>query len=391
MAAQGIKYSSFSPLTTLTGAQECFITAVSPEGLSLQESLDELAAWYRSALLENNLDRSTQQFTRIFISDIANEQELLLESDLFDLIASGAVSVVQQSPLNGGSVGMFSYHIASKSGSFRQKDTSGRADVRNRSVCTSGSNYSLLWSSNFSSNSVFDSEKQTRDVFSSLSSSLQSHGMTIARNVIRTWIFVRDIDNHYGGMVKARRELFERIGLTSKTRYIASTGIEGKGAEPSALVSLDAFSIGNIREEQIVRMEAPEHLSSTILYGVTFERGTRIRFGDRSHLHISGTASINKFGKTLYPMDIRRQAIRTIDNVEALLEPHGATLHNMQYMIVYLRNPKHFPLIQDLLGERIPESVPVVAVEAPVCRPGWLFEVDGMGIIPDTTDFLPFT
>ncbi|MBN1129156.1 MAG: hypothetical protein JXA71_09225, partial [Chitinispirillaceae bacterium] len=219
---------------------------------------------------------------------------------------------------------------------------------------------------------------------------LGSHGMTIRRNMVRTWIFVRDIDNHYAGMVRARRDYFESIGLTSKTRYIASTGIEGKSADPGALVCFDSLSIGNIREEQIVRMEAPRNLSSTIVYGVTFERGTRVRFGDRSHLYISGTASIDKTGATLYPCAVRKQVERTFDNLAALLAPHNATLENMQYLTIYLRNPKHYPFIQDILSERLPETMPVMAVEAPVCRPGWLFEVDGFGIIPDTTGFPPF-
>jgi hypothetical protein len=117
--------------------------------------------------------------------------------------------------------------------------------------------------------------------------------MTLRNNTVRTWIYVRDVDNHYAGMVKARRELFDKIGLTSQTRYIASTGIEGKSADPHSLLTMDALSIGNIKEEQIVRMEALKNLSSTSVYGVTFERGTRLLFGDRSHIHISGTASID--------------------------------------------------------------------------------------------------
>ena len=75
-------------------------------------------------------------------------------------------------------------------------------------------------------------------------------------------------------------------GFFTITRFIASTGIEGFSKEVNSLVSFDAFAIKNLKQEQIVRMEAPKNLPPTITYGVTFERGTRVRFGDRSHLHI---------------------------------------------------------------------------------------------------------
>ncbi|MBN2036695.1 MAG: hypothetical protein JW768_08150 [Chitinispirillaceae bacterium] len=383
---QGLKVSAFQ---TLTGAEEfCITGSVSPD-LSFEESLEEMAASYRVALMEYGLDESTQQFTRLYISDSVNEQEQLLDSSLFSIIRTGAFSIVQQRPLDGGPLGLFSYHIRSRTGAFHQQADTYSGQFHNRSVCTKGRHYSLVWSSHFSSPHVFDSGQQTRRIFSALESSLVPNGMTIGKNTIRTWIFVRDIDNHYGGMVKARREYFETIGLTAQTRYLASTGIEGKTADPSSLVTLDAFSIGTIQEGQIERMEAPEYLSSTIVYGVTFERGLRVRFGDRSHLYLSGTASIDKSGKTIHPCDVRKQAERTFDNVSALLAPHGATLGDMQYFTIYLRNPKHYPLVQDILAERIPESVPWIAVEAPVCRPGWLFEVDGLGIIPDDNPFPP--
>jgi enamine deaminase RidA (YjgF/YER057c/UK114 family) len=386
LTEQGVKISSFS---TAIGVEEFYLTGTSPEGLLLRESLNELAASYRNALIENNLDESTQQFVRIFLSDSSNEEEGLLESEFFAMVRNGSVSVIEQSPIDGGSVGFLAYHIKSSTGSFRREKRSDLVPFLNRSICTKGQNYSLLWSTGYTSNAAPDSETQTRHILSSLASSLAAHQMTIRNNTVRTWLFVRDVDNNYAGMVKARREYFETIGLTAKTRYIASTGIEGKSADNKLLVYTDALSIGGLKEEQIVRIEAPRNLSDTIAYGVTFERGTRVRFGDRSHLFLSGTASIDKTGATIHICDIRKQVERTFDNIEALWETQGATLDDMQYLTLYLRNPKHYPFIQDILAERLRETMPVIAVYAPVCRPNWLFEVDGLAIIPDKTAFPP--
>ncbi len=388
LTKQNVKCAGFS---SPKGVRECFITAVSSEGLPLQEALDELAANYLSALQENGLDVSTQQFVRIFISDISNDNQRLVASELFSIASKSAVSIIEEGPLGNSEVGILAYHIKSNEDYFKNQILSVEDEYVNQTVLSKGRNYSLLWTTNFMDRGGdFDSEKQTRTIFSNLSAALHNQGMTIRNNMVRTWIFVRDVDNHYKGMVKARREFFETIGLTAKTRYIASTGIEGKTARPDTLVHLDAVSVQNIKEEQIVRMTAHENLSDTIKYGVTFERGFRIRYGDRSHIFISGTASIDAAGNTIYISDIRKQTERTLDNIEALLKPQDATMEDMQYLIIYLRNTKHWTQIQDILMTRIPDSVAIIPVEAPVCRPNWLIEIEGVGIIPDSNNFPVF-
>lgn len=383
---EGMKLTTFS---TPSGVHECYFTLISSEGISFNDAISELTNLYASTLLENGLDNSTLQFTRFYISDITNDFNFLINSDLFQKVSSGAVSFIQQGPLGGGPLGMLVYHIKSEIGSFKQTLFTNHKEFNSQKVCTVGKNYSLLWCTNFTDNTTSDSSSQTQNIFSDLNKSLQWYKMTLRNNTVRTWIFVRDIDNNYAGMVKERRELFDKIGLTPQTRYIASTGIEGKSFDPHCLVTLDALNIGNIKEEQIIKMEAPDNLSCTSVYGVTFDRGTRIRFGDRSHFYISGTASIDKNGNILYKSDVRKQLHRTIDNVEALLEPHGAKLNNMMYLILYLRNPKHYPLLTDILDNRIPDNVSLICVEGPVCRPGWLVEIEGVGIISDKTEYPP--
>ena len=387
LTKQCVKCSSF----TASGVGEFFLTGISRDGLPLKDALEELSTSYLAALQENGLDATTQQFVRIYVSDIYNDQAVLLESELYKVASKSAFSVLEQGPLGNAEAGILAYHIKTTDDTFTQEHLSSDGEYNNQSVVSRGKNYSLLWTSNFVSfDGESDSYQQTRDIFSNLSASLHNHGMTIRNNMIRTWIFVRDVDNQYQGMVKARREYFETIGLTAKTRYIASTGIQGNCADHSTLVTLDALSVQNIKEDQIVRMSARENLSDTIVYGVTFERGFRIRYGDRSHIYISGTASIDADGNTIYLSDVRMQTERTLDNIEALLKPHNATLHDMKYLIIYLRNVKHWTQIQDILISRIPDSVAILPVMAPVCRPNWLVEIEGVGVIPDDTAFPPF-
>ena len=127
-----------------------------------------------------------------------------------------------------------------------------------------------------------------------------------------------------------------------------------------------------------------------IKYGVTFERGLRVRFGDRSHLHISGTASIDKNGTIMHLNDVRKQTLRTLDNIKALLAPHGAGLNDMAYYIVYVRNFKDRNKIKEVLEKVIPPEIPLLLLEGAVCRPAWLVELEGVALIPDKSDFPPF-
>ncbi|MBN1130416.1 MAG: hypothetical protein JXA71_15595, partial [Chitinispirillaceae bacterium] len=163
LTAQGFKVSSFS---MPSGVEEFFITGTAPEGLAFRESLEELAEAYRATLFENGLDESTQQFVRVMLSDSFNEQERFLESSFFNLIKHGAFSIIEQRPLDGGPVGFVTCHIKSGSGAFLQKARNDAGHFRNRSVYTSGLNYSLLWSTGFTDSAAFDSQKQMTAIFS---------------------------------------------------------------------------------------------------------------------------------------------------------------------------------------------------------------------------------
>ena len=105
-------------------------------------------------------------------------------------------------------------------------------------------------------------------------------------------------------MVKARKEVFITQNLTEKTHYIASTGIEGRHADPSVLVQMDSYAVDGLEPGQIQFLYAPTHLNPTYEYGVTFERGTAVTYGDRKQVFISGTASIDNRGEIVYPGDI---------------------------------------------------------------------------------------
>jgi len=153
---------------------------------------------------------------------------------------------------------------------------------------------------------------------------------------------------------------------------------------------MDAFAMAGLEGAQAERMEAPDHMCPTHAYGVTFERGQTLKFGDRTHHHISGTASIDRNGAVLFANDVVRQTDRALDNVEALLAAKGAGLCDMAYFIVYMRNPSEVIKVRDALYRRVSRDAPILFVEGAVCRPSWLVEVEGMAIASSSHPYADF-
>jgi enamine deaminase RidA (YjgF/YER057c/UK114 family) len=210
----------------------------------------------------------------------------------------------------------------------------------------------------------------------------------LADNCIRTWLFVNDIDLNYGGVVRARNQVFFTQGLTPNTHFIASTGIAGRQQDPNVLAQMDNYAVKGISQEQVHYLYAPTHLNRTSDYGVSFERGTYVDYGDRRHVFISGTASIDNKGRIVHPKDVVQQTHRMWENVETLLAEAGCSYDEVGVMVVYLRDPSDYAVVSKLYEERFPDK-PYVIVLAPVCRPGWLVEMECMAVKAQQNDAFP--
>lgn len=220
-----------------------------------------------------------------------------------------------------------------------------------------------------------DSEKQTEKIFGYLQKKLLEFNATIENSVLRTWIYAPHVDADYPGIVKARKDLFDRINLTKETHYIASTGIQGGTGGRFTRVSMDAYAVIGIPGDNIRYIHAPEYLCPTHNYGVTFERATAVKLGQTDFLFISGTASIDKNGDVVHPGNIEKQTLRTLQNISALLDSAGFAKEELSSFIVYLRDIADYGFTKPLIDQYL-ENLPAVYVKAPVCRPGWLIEIE---------------
>ena len=357
-------YAELSSFQVEGGISEYHLMVhVTDTTLSFSAQLDVLFAAY-DTLQKGTLKGAQSVFKRFFLSDAANQAALLKE--MTSQSSDGAVSMVQQAPLNGTKVALWCYLMEGATGRIC---SDGMYEVQHGA-------YRDLWSMG-NLNRAANSESQTRLLFDDYVQKLNEQGLTLAGNCMRTWLFVKAIDHNYSGVVGARNQVFQTQNLTSDTHFIASTGIGGGNPQLESFVQLDAFAVDGLQPGQIHFLYARTHLNPTYEYGVSFERGTYVDYGDRRKVYISGTASINNKGEIMYTGDVCKQADRMIENVGMLLKEATCTYDDVDQMVVYLRDPADYQVVKDIFQQRFP-SIPKVLVHAYVCRPGWLIEMECM-------------
>lgn len=342
--------------TTSSGLNETFITAYSTPADDFRTEI--------TALLEHFLELCTGTrpvWVKLHLSDIANQ--FAIAKEVFSAVQAPLVCIGQP-PANGSRAAVESWNLPETAAM-----TPGTVNLQN---------YKLNFF-NVPSLDAADSFTQMQHEFVAVEKFLAANGLSMEKNLQRTWIYCRDVDNNYAGLVQARREYFMTSGLTAQTHYISSTGIEGLSGDHDRLVRMDSLIISGNVPEQVSYLQAPEFLSPTNIYGVTFERGTRMTYGDRSHYYLSGTASIDCKGEIVHPGNVVMQTERMLDNVEALFASGNAKLADLKQAVVYLRDAADYKNVRNVLEKRLSPETTLILVRGAVCRPGWLVELEGIG------------
>jgi len=83
-----------------------------------------------------------------------------------------------------------------------------------------------------------------------------------------------------------------------------------------------------------------------------------------------------------------RQFEHALVNIDALLRSGSATLADMVYLIVYLRDSSDFPRISEYCNSHFPD-LPAIIVQGAVCRPAWLVEAEGVAITGNNDPAFP--
>jgi len=201
------------------------------------------------------------------------------------------------------------------------------------------------------------------------------------RDVVRTWIHLRDIGRDYDALNKARREFFRHRGIEQRP---ASTGVQGIPFPDAHDFSISLQAVQSPRALDVRGMSTPS-LNEAWSYGADFSRGLRLADVNKVTLHISGTASIDEAGRTVHVGNFGAQVDRMLDNIASLLAGQGATFENLVSGVTYLTNPSDAPVLRSMCHERGFGGFPCALVEAPLCRPELLCEAEAVAMLPLAT------
>ncbi len=219
--------------------------------------------------------------------------------------------------------------------------------------------------------------KQSDRMFAKAAKLLEPFGIKFTE-VLRTWCYLKEIDDDYAEFNLSRNAFFAEHGVT---RLPASTGIQAGLWPDQTLCGMDLYALLDTEGVGIEVMHTPT-LNEADEYGSSFSRGMKIDLPEKTVLHISGTASIDESGRTVHVGDIKQQLERMLLNVRELLQHQGASFEDVTQIATFLKHAEDYELCQQLLRQWGIRHVPNTLVEAGVCRPELLCEMEAIAILP---------
>jgi enamine deaminase RidA (YjgF/YER057c/UK114 family) len=230
---------------------------------------------------------------------------------------------------------------------------------------------------------------QSEAMFRQAERLLHAQGSTY-QDVVRTWIYISDILDWYDDFNVVRNHCYSEYGfignadtqMPAEQIYLpASTGIEGKNPFGRA-ATMDLFAVHRSPTSSIkVRPIYGTKQRSPFRYGSAFSRAVVIEDAESKLIFVSGTASIDEDGKSVFIGDPAQQMQQTFNVVSDLIAPEGAKLQDICEATVFLKRRQDFSIYQKIMEQVGISNAPSVNVVADVCRDELLFEIDAAFII----------
>lgn len=219
---------------------------------------------------------------------------------------------------------------------------------------------------------------QARQLFENIEAALDRAGMKMP-DLIRTWLFLDDILEWYGPFNVVRKEFFESRRLFDHL-VPASTGVGGQNPACAAIIG-GAWAMQPIENRtQVSEVISPLQCPAP-KYGSCFSRAVEVTTPGHRRLLISGTASLEFSGKSAKRDDIKGQIERTMDVVEAILTSRNLSYAAASRATAYFKRIEDVPAFNAWCAARN-LSIPVVSIQADVCRDELLFELELDAMVP---------
>ncbi len=216
-------------------------------------------------------------------------------------------------------------------------------------------------------------EVQTTSLLENMNSVLHQNDMSF-RDVIRTWFYLDDLLEWYDLFNVCRTDFFEKEKIFDNL-VPASTGI-GSGNSHGAEIIGDLIAIvPKTNAVKISKAKSPMQ-GSALDYRSSFSRGIELKFPSHNLLYISGTASIDQSGETVYLNNLEKQVKMTMEVVTEMLNSANMDWNNVKRGIAYFKN---YEFIEEFLTYSEKNDIDLSSISifiADVCRDNLLFEIE---------------
>jgi enamine deaminase RidA (YjgF/YER057c/UK114 family) len=253
-----------------------------------------------------------------------------------------------------------------------------------------------------------ETENQTRGAnataaFEKMLSALQTVGMDFS-NVIRMWNYLDDLLSWYDEFNAVRNTFFTQNSVYDAI-VPAGTGIGAANQHGTAYIG-DAWAIkeasislpppacasskkststslstpappSSITNNNLSAFAVPSPLQCPAIdYKSSFSRAVEINSENFRTLSISGTASIEPGGKTVFLDDTERQIDKTLQVIAAILESREMKWSDTVRAIAYFANLDDLPLLAKRMKANNIPAIPMAISHAAICRDDLLFEIE---------------
>ncbi|MBN1360795.1 MAG: hypothetical protein JW993_09395 [Sedimentisphaerales bacterium] len=214
---------------------------------------------------------------------------------------------------------------------------------------------------------------QAETLFRQMDEALTGNGFGFA-DVFRTWFYNDDILAWYGEFNAVRNRFFREKGIFNGLMP-ASTGIGGGNVASAALIAGLLALRPKGQAVQVSDVPSPFQ-SSAANYGSSFSRAVEVRLPDHRRIYVSGTASIDEAGKTLFVGDCQAQVRQTMQVVGAILQSRGMDWADVTRALAYFKRAEDAPMLDEYRQQQGLPAFPVIVAENDVCRDELLFEIE---------------
>jgi enamine deaminase RidA (YjgF/YER057c/UK114 family) len=216
-------------------------------------------------------------------------------------------------------------------------------------------------------------QQQAKEVLEQIETALKTAGMDFS-NVVRTWFYNQNITSWYRKFNLVRNEFFKQRNVFS--RLVPASTAVGKRNEAEVALIGGCLAIQG-KDKNVQPFALPSPLQGPALeYGSSFSRAVELALPDHRRLYISGTASIEPNGKTIYPNDTPGQVSRSMEVIYAILKSRAMDWPDITRAIAYFKHAEEAVLLNEYCCTNALPLFPVIVTENDICRDDLLFEIE---------------